>query len=214
MKKKILFFSIAIIILLSIIIIGIKSTSSLGNANISTQKEFKTYEEVEEEYNKNLEKLMNNEQIRRLDSENIVLENILEYANKSEELSNGIESYSKKIRLVEQLVSLDDLEHNTTLEAIKDTIRYVISEYENNNYTNNLLQFLYLTKYLDKVLDNYSNMEKANEMVFDMYQIAKDTIRVNDPNFEENLKNDLFYSIEANKKQINKYIVSVKESLN
>ena len=213
MKKKILFFSIAII-LLSIIIMGIKSTSTVGNTNISTQKDFKTYEEVEEEYNKNLEKLMNNEQIRKLDRENIDLENILEYANKSEELSNGIESCNKKIQLVEQLVSLDDLEHNTTLDTIKDTIRYVISEYENNNYANNLLQFLYLTKYLDKALDNYSNMEKANEMVFDMYQITKDTIRVNDPKFEENLKNDLFNSIEANKKQINKYIASVKESLN
>lgn len=217
-KKKSLILGIVVIAILIVLAIA---PGEEDNKNISTnnekvgylQENFTTYEEVNEGYNKNLEKIMNNEQLKELDMMNINLEDILEYADKSKEVANTVDKYSDKISLVEKLVSLDDLEHNTTEEAMTETIKYVIAEYESGNYVNNSIQILYLTRYLDKRLDNHPNMKDTDDMIFDMYQIVKDTIRANDPNIQESLKYELLNSIEANKEQVNKNITSVKESL-
>lgn len=218
-KKKTLIWVIVVIVILIVVAIAPgeekdNKNDSNNNTEVEYLKEnFTTYEEITEGYNKNLEKIMNKEQLRELDMMNITLENILEYSNMSKEISDKVDSYNDKISAVEKLVSLDDLEHNTTQDAMTETIKYVIEEYESGSYINNSIQFLYLTRYLDKRLDNHPNMKNVDEMTFDMYQIIKDTIRVNDPNIKEDLKSELLNSIEANKEQVNKNIISVKESL-
>lgn len=218
-KKKSLIFVLVVIVILIAAAIAPGEEKDNKDTTINNEKgeylkeNFTTYEEVNEAYNKNLEKIMNNEQLRELDMMNIKLEDILEYAEKSKEMVDKVDKYSDKITVVEKLVSLDDLEHNTTQDAMTETIKYVIEEYESGNYINNSIQFLYLTRYLDKRLDNHPNMKNVDDMIFDMYQIIKDTIRVNDPNIQENLKSELSNSLEENKEQINKNIISVKESL-
>lgn len=217
-KQKRLIYALLVVALTGTMFISCgKNESNETNKTNSEAQQLKenytTYEEVKEDYNYNLQKIMNNEQIRELDMMNIKLDNILEYANKSKVVADTVENSSDKIDVVTNLVALDDLQHNTTQDAMTETIKYVIEKYENSKYESDVIQFLYLTRYLDKRLDNHTNMKNIDDMIFDMYQIAEDTIRVNSANTQEELKSELIDSIEANKEQINKNITIVKESL-
>jgi len=174
--------------------VGIESTINLDY--------IQSYEDVKKAYEENFETIMNKEQLRELDYKNITLDTILEYANKGIEISDTIEKNSDKISTIEKLVSLNDLVNNTTQEVVKDTVKYVISEYENGNLEKDPIKNLYITRFLDVRLDKLPNLSKADEMVFDMYQICKDSIRgLND-------------GIESNKEQINEVIEFVKGTLN
>ena len=206
--------------ILGLVLVGILALSSVGCGSSEPEKQtevqsqpeqtqevkvdlsnLKSYDDVKNAYEQNIDKIMNKEQIQELDMINIKLENILEYANKAKEIVSSVENTSDKISTIDKLVSIDDLSHNTTQETMEETLKYIISEYENGNLENNPEVNLYLTRYLDVRLDNHSNMKDADEIVFDMYQICKDTIRsLND-------------SIDSNKEQINGKIGTVKSSL-
>lgn len=173
---------------------NIETTISLDN--------IQSYEDVKQAYTENFEKIMNKETLQELDYKNITLDTILEYANKGVEIANTIEKNGDKISTIEKLVVLNDLANNTTQEVVKDTLKYIISEYENGNLEKEPIKNLYITRFLDIRLDKLPNLSKADEMVFDMYQICKDSIR--------GLKD----SIESNKDQVNEVIEFVKGSLN
>lgn len=158
----------------------------------------KTYKDVDEAYLQNLEKIMNKEQIQN--KKDITFEKVLKYAEKSSKVASTAKSNSQKIDTVDKLVSLDDLSNNTSREVMEECIKYMMSEYEKNQLQdkNKALQYQYIARYLDKRLDNHPNMKDAHDMVFDMYQIAKDTFR------EDNS------SMEANFHQVDKKIKRVK----
>ncbi|UEL48319.1 hypothetical protein [Terrisporobacter hibernicus] len=161
-----------------------------------------SYEDVKSAYDANIEKIMNKEQVQELDMKSIKLDDVIEKANKAKDIVDTIENTSDKISTIDKLVSIDDLSNNTTEDTMKETLKYIIAEYENGNLENNPETSLYIVRYLDTRLDNHPNMKDADELVFDMYQICKDTIR----GIED--------SIDSNKEQINEKLQSVKSSLN
>lgn len=161
-----------------------------------------SYEDIKNAYSQYFEKIMNKEPLRDLNSEDVTLDTILDYANKGVEIVETIEKNGDKISTIEKLVVLNDLANNTTLEVVKDTLRYVIDEYENGNLEKDPIKNLYITRFLDVRLDKLPNLSKADSMVFDMYQICKDSIR------------GLTDSIESNKDQVHEVIEFVKRTLN
>lgn len=160
-----------------------------------------TYEDVNLAYEQNLEKIMNKEQIQQLDY--ITFNNVLEYAKKSSDIVSTIENDSDKISTIDKLVSIDDLSNNTSQDVMEECLKYIISEYEENNLQdeNKIFEYQYITRYLDKRLDNHPNMKNADDMVFDMYQITKDTVR------------GITSSMDTNIEQVNDKINSVKDML-
>ncbi|WGX77389.1 hypothetical protein QJS64_19165 (plasmid) [Paraclostridium bifermentans] len=146
---------------------------------------------------------MNKEQLRELDMMNIKLDDVLEYAKKASDISSKVEGSSDKIDTIDKLVALNDLENNTTQDTMEDTLKYIISEFESNNLNNNdnVLEYQYIVRFLDKRLQNHPNMSAASDMIGDMNQICKDLIR------NDNSRMD------ANISQVNKNINTVKSSI-
>ena len=171
-----------------------KETSS-NNVDLSN---LSTYEDVKLAYEQNLEKIMNNEQIQKLD--NITFDKVLEYAKKSSDIISTIENNSDKISTIDKLVSIDDLSNNTSQDVMEECLKYIISEYEKNSLQDKskIFEYQYIVRYLDKKLDNHPNMKDADSMIFDMYQITKDTIR------------DITSDIDDNLNQVNDKVNSVK----
>ncbi len=206
-NKKIL--GLIIVASISFAFTGCSSNSSNSDTQQSVEtssndidlSNLSTYEDVKLAYEQNLEKIMNKEQVQQLD--NITFNNVLEYAKKSSDIVSTIENDSDKISTIDKLVSIDDLSNNTSQDVMEECLKYIISEYEKNNLQdeNKIFEYQYITRYLDKRLDNHKNMKDADDMVFDMYQITKDTIRGDSS------------SIDSNLKQINDKINSVKNIL-
>lgn len=171
------------------------SSNNIDLSNLST------YEDVNLVYEQNLEKIMNKEQIQELD--NITFDKVLEYAKKSSDFVSTIENDNDKISTIDKLVSIDDLSNNTSKDVMEECLKYIINEYEKNNLQDEskVFEYQYVTRYLDKKLDNHPNMKDADDMIFDMYQITKDTVRC------------ISYSADANIEQVNDKISSVKNML-
>lgn len=171
------------------------SSDNIDLSNLST------YEDVNLAYEQNLEKIMNKEQIQELD--NITFDKVLEYAKKSSDFVSTIENDNDKISTIDKLVSIDDLSNNTSKDVMEECLKYIINEYEKNNLQDEskAFEYQYITRYLDKKLDNHPNMKDADDMIFDMYQITKDTVR------------GISYSADANIEQVNDKISSVKNML-
>ena len=98
-----------------------------------------------------------------------------------------------------------DLDKQITLDALN----YVITEYENRRFNKNAPVNLYITRLLDKQLDQYPELAEADSMVFDMFQICKDILRMTSDNLVETNT-----AVSINEEQIDKVLESVKSHLN
>lgn len=208
LKKKIIILTLASSIALTVI--GCNKKEDVKETNESTAKveninldNLKTYEDVKNAYDQNIDKIMNKEQLRELDMMNIKLDDVLDYAKKASDISSATENSSDKIDTIDKLVSLNDLENNTTQETMEDTLKYIISEFESNNLndSNKVLEYKYITRYLDKRLQNHPNMNTASDMITDMDQICKDLIRNDNSRMDANLS------------QVNKNLNNVKSTI-
>lgn len=181
----------------------VEQQSNEENEKTLNLEEIKTPDDVNNAYKANLDKITNGEELITLNMKEITKDVILDYANKASEIANQAKSSSDKIDTVEKLVSLNDLKNNTSQDVMEEVLGYIISEYESNQFNDEskLYQNLYITRYLDKRLDNHKNLSKADSMVSDMNQIIKDRIR------DDNSR------IEANIEQVNKNINSVKHQI-
>lgn len=64
-----------------------------------------------------------------------------------------------------------------------------------------VLEYKYITKYLDKRLQNHPNMNVASDMITDMDQICKDLIRNDNSRMDSNIS------------QVNKNLNTVKSTI-
>lgn len=85
----------------------------------------------------------------------------------------------------------------------------MITEYENRRFNKNAPVNLYITRLLDKQLDQYPELAEADSMVFDMFQICKDILRMTSDNLVETNT-----AVSINEEQIDKVLESVKSHLN
>lgn len=170
-----------------------------------------SYETVEKAYDENLQKIMKGEKIQNLDSSKINLEEIIKKAEKAKELSSSAKTSEDKIYAIGKVVSLDDLANNTTKEILTETLNYVLGEYESGAFFENLEKNLYLTRYLNNATKKQS-MTTENELSFSLYQIAKDTLRMNDKEFKTKTKEELTQIIELNKNEVKTKIEALKSS--
>lgn len=114
---------------------------------------------------------------------------------------------AEKISFITKKVT-EDVPSELDKTIILDALSYLINEYEIEKFNLNAPVNLYITRLVDKQLDKYNDMLDADNMVFDMFQICKDIIRMTSDNMDETT-----HSISVNQEQINKIIDSVKISL-
>ena len=114
---------------------------------------------------------------------------------------------TEKISFITKKVT-EDVPSELDKTIILDALSYLINEYEIEKFNLNSSVNLYITRLVDKQLDKYNDMLDADNMVFDMFQICKDIIRMTSDNMDETT-----HSISVNQEQINKIIDSVKISL-
>ena len=114
---------------------------------------------------------------------------------------------TEKISFITKKVT-EDVPSELDKTIILDALSYLINEYEIEKFNLNAPVNLYITRLVDKQLDKYNDMLDADNMVFDMFQICKDIIRMTSDNMDETT-----HSISANQEQINKVIESVKSDL-
>ena len=114
---------------------------------------------------------------------------------------------AEKISFITKKVA-EDVPSELDKTIILDALSYLINEYEIEKFNLNAPVNLYITRLVDKQLDKYNDMLDADNMVFDMFQICKDIIRMTSDNMDETT-----HSISVNQEQINKIIDSVKISL-
>lgn len=114
---------------------------------------------------------------------------------------------TEKISFITKKVA-EDVPSELDKTIILDALSYLINEYEIEKFNLNAPVNLYITRLVDKQLDKYNDMLDADNMVFDMFQICKDIIRMTSDNMAETT-----HSISANQEQINKVIESVKSDL-
>ena len=168
--------------------------------------DLKTADEVNKAYDENIEKIMDKEKIEN--AKQATFEDLLKRAEKAQEIALATEGATKKIDTVTRLVALDFIVSDIEEEVLDEVLQYLISEYKNSTLLNNetLEKNLYLARVLDKSL--YGNEDKINEynISLDIFQLLKSSIRVNDESFKEELKEDEIFSIEENKRQIERDI--------
>ena len=114
---------------------------------------------------------------------------------------------TEKISFITKKVT-EDVPSELDKTIILDALSYLINEYEIEKFNLNAPVNLYITRLVDKQLDKYNDMLDADNMVFDMFQICKDIIRMTSDNMDETT-----HSISVNQEQINKVIESVKSDL-
>ena len=114
---------------------------------------------------------------------------------------------TEKISFITKKVT-EDVPSELDKTIILDALSYLINEYEIEKFNLNAPVNLYITRLVDKQLDKYNDMLDADNMVFEMFQICKDIIRMTSDNMAETT-----HSISANQEQINKVIESVKSDL-
>ena len=138
---------------------------------------YSSIDDLKNAYNSKLNDIMKKKQIQELDKDKITSNDVINIAKSSESLIRQASSDSQKIDLSGYLVSLDDLNHNTTDTVKNEIYEYLVSEYKSNKLKDkdNFYEYLYLTKYLYTSFSDVNN-QKA-DTVFDMYQIVKDNYR-------------------------------------
>ena len=211
MKINKIIISLAIILTLTLVggCSSNNKTQEKEEANVETKVEEKenksTYDKIADEYNKNFEAIKNNEKIKDLSGEDVNKEYVISKAKEAEASVLEIENNTDKMVTIQRIVTLDDIVHNISKETVVDILNYIIEEYEINKLRGgkNTLQYLYLTTFLEKALNEYDELKFAEDMLFDMNTICKDTIRQLD-----------LRSIQANVDQVNEVINDVKNKIN
>lgn len=217
LNKKTLIATLSIITILIVIWCNnneVKQTTKqeitkIENINL---EDLKTYEDVKNAFDQNIDKITKKEKLRNLDMKNTNLDEILKYAKNASGIASTCKSDSDKISTIDKLVMLNDLENNTSKETMDNTLNYIVNEFEKNNLTDltKILEYQYIVKYLDKRLQNHPNMKDEKDIIFDMYQICKDVIRKDNRSIDENvrqinkkidiLKSYLSYQVELKEK--------------
>lgn len=161
-----------------------------------------TKEDIDNAYLSITSKIRAKEPIRELDMFNIKLDNVIEYANNA---SKKIDSLNLKgteaIDATDKLVALDDLDNNTTQDILEESINYVISQYKSDKILNDneVKANMYICRYIYvRITRNHPNMKNEKEVINDLYQMCKDTIRNDNSRMDENKK-----QVEKGLKKIN-----------
>ena len=151
---------------------------------------------------------MSNEEKQEL--KQINFDEIIKRAEKAQELASTINKSNDKIDTVTKLVSLDFLVHKINADVLDEMFQYLVDEYKNNTLFNKetLEKNLYITRSLEKILSKDETKVNEAKITFDMFQIFKDTIRLNSNDFNEEFNQQFKTSIEENKLQIEKLINS------
>lgn len=136
----------------------------------------------------------------------VSFDDILNKAEESVSISNNATGTEKIYAIIESADS--DFPNSIDKSVLSEVLVYLIDEYEAKTFNSHTPVNLYLTRLLDEQLDQYSDMVEADAMVFDMFQICKDIIRMNSENTDETDQ-----SISANEYQIDKVLESVKLNL-
>ena len=176
--------------------------------NLSSYLDLNTADEVKIAYNENLQEIMSNEEKQEL--KQINFDEIIKRAEKAQELASTINKSNDKIDTVTKLVSLDFLVHKINADVLDEMFQYLVDEYKNNTLFNKetLEKNLYITRSLEKILSKDETKVNEAKITFDMFQIFKDTIRLNSNDFNEEFNQQFKTSIEENKLQIEKLINS------
>ena len=94
--------------------------------------EYSSIDDLKKAYNSKLNDIMDKKQIQELDKEKITSNDVINIAKSSKSLIGQASSDSQKIDLSGYLVSLDDLNHNTTDTVKNEIYEYLVSEYKSN----------------------------------------------------------------------------------
>ncbi len=123
--------------------------------------------------------------------EDVTLDTIHEKAEAAVNNAQDLEG-SQKIDSIALAVTKDWSEV-IELDVLEELLNELVNDFEEDKLESNAPFSLYLTRLLDKQLDNYSDLTIADGLAFDMFQICKEWIRgVNDPT-----------SLETNISQVN-----------
>ncbi len=168
--------------------------------------DLKTADEVKKAYDENIEKIMDKEKIEN--AKQVTFEDLLKRSEKAQEIALTIEGATNKINTVTNLVALDFIVSDIEEEVLDEVLQYIISEYKNNTLLNNetLEKNLYLARVLDKSLNQNQDKIKEANISFDFFKILRESIRLNDENYKEELKEDSKFYFEENKRQIERDI--------
>lgn len=178
--------------------------------NPFAKKEIKlrTPTQVKDDYSAYRKDIIAKKQINFLDKEEIDVDSVLEYAKNSVKIANTNigEKVSKKKDIVEKLVALDDLQHNTTNQVNTKVMIYLLDLWKEGKFEEAIiideqLELLYLSKYLDLALDNDPIFDVADDVAHNMYLLIKDKI------------DGKSRRIEKYKKNIDSLVDSVKDQL-
>ena len=166
-----------------------------------------TLEDVDKAYNDTYYAREAGENYRGLDLKEITLDTVIENAIAAVALANTSTdgNMTTKIDAIGKMVTLDDLSNNTSQDVMEEVAKYIIELWESDSIVvaneDEMLKNLYITRYLDKRLDNHPNLKTIDDMIFDMYQVIKDTLREDTASANINIEqvND---NIEFSKKQL------------
>ncbi|MGL5576059.1 MAG: hypothetical protein ACRDCW_11010 [Sarcina sp.] len=152
--------------------------------------------EVKSDYSANRKSIVAKKQINFLDKDKVDKNLVLEYAKNSVIIANTSENKkaSKKKDIVEKLVLLDDLQHNTTNDINTEVTIYILELWQKGRFEEALtldeqLELLYLTKYLDIALDNNPIFDAADEIIHNMCLLIQDKIQGKSRKIEDYKKN-------------------------
>lgn len=192
--KKIFYFVIALALISAVV-------------NFFDQKALKESSKVENPINEQLT------EVDTVKDNSIEIVSFDDLYSRAEEIRNDSFDLrgTEKIDFIMARVSEDipsDLDKQITLDALN----YVITEYENKRFKKNVTVNLYITRFLDKQLDQYPDLVEADSMVFDMFQICKEILRMSVKDIDDMIERG--ESVSANEEQIDKVLESVKLHLN
>lgn len=162
------------------------------------------YYEIKDEYDSKFELINNNEKLKDLE-EKVTIDYILNKSKEAKDLVLDIENNSDKVSTIERIVVLDDIANHIEQDTIIDTLNYIIDKYEINKLRDgeNTIDYLYITVLLEKIIQDNGELVIAKDMIHDMKQVCKDTIRQLDLSI-----------IQSNIDQIDNEIDKVKNNIN
>ena len=161
------------------------------------------YQEIKDEYDSKFEMIYNNEKLKDIE-EDITLDYILNKSEQAKELVLDIDNNSDKVSTIEKIVVLDDIANHIDKETTIEILSYIIGRYEINKLReeDHTIKYLYITSLLEKVIKDNEELVIAKNMICDMNQVCKDTIRQLDLSM-----------IQSNINQIDKEIDKVKSNI-
>lgn len=179
--------------------------------------QFHTPTEVYTLYEEYAYEIRNNKPIQFLDQSSLTIDDVLLVAEQSYDVLNQLNNISETFSLLHQIVTLDDLTHNTSKPTTVEAIAYLWtqSEQELNSFTlPQLYQCLYLSYYLELISFEQLELQTTNKVAAAFYGIFQDSIQQQNPDYHEALKASLpmniesyFDTIEKNKSSLEKELI-------